>query len=233
MMRCDVCTFSKSEVVFVSRRLVISDIHGMYSDFRHVLDVAEYNPDSDRLFLLGDYIDRGDASGATLKFVQELSKDGAIVLKGNHEDMMLRAATDRYWRTVWLSNGGDATLQSFGRTIPDWALEFISSLPLYHEEPDYILVHAGLRPGVPLKQQSSDDLLWIRDEFILHYEGKPVVFGHTPVALLHGPNTRISNPHDRRWDLWRGKDKVGIDTGAAWDGYVTLVDLDTWQIWRY
>lgn len=204
----------------MERRLVVADIHGHYSTLIGVLEKAGYNPDKDRLFLLGDYIDRGDASGATLKYVRSLVENGAVALRGNHEQMMLDAVKDPGQLTLWLYNRGDMTLKNFGGYIPDWAIGFVESLPLYHEEPDYILVHAGLRPNVPLEQQTPRDLLWIREPFFNEYTGKPVVFGHTPTKLLHG-----------KWEPWFGDSKIGIDTGIAYGGVLTLMDLDTKETW--
>lgn len=68
--------------------MVVADIHGPYSTLIGVLEKAGYNPDKDRLFLLGDYIDRGNASDATLKYVRSLVENGAVALRGNHEQMM-------------------------------------------------------------------------------------------------------------------------------------------------
>lgn len=77
----------------MERRLVVSDIHGENGLLLNALELAGYTPDRDRLFLLGDYMDRGHAAGATLKTVQSLVNDGAIALKGNHEYMMVEALT--------------------------------------------------------------------------------------------------------------------------------------------
>lgn len=125
-----------------------------------------------------------------------------------------------HYFSLWLINGGEPTVRSFGGTVPDWAFQFVSKLPLYHEEPDYILVHAGLKPGVPLQEQTEKDLLWVRDEFIHGYIGKTVVFGHTPVRLLHD-----------KWEPWFGDSKIGIDTGAVFGGCLTVLDLDTFETW--
>ena len=93
---------------------------------------------------------------------------------------------------LYFANGGGMTLSSYGLTLadaragtgfPEDHLRFLTSLPLYHETEEYLFVHAGLRPGIPLSGQSPEDLLWIRDEFIdSDWDfGKTVVFGHTPL----------------------------------------------------
>jgi serine/threonine protein phosphatase 1 len=83
-------------------------------------------------------------------------------------------------------------------------------LQLYYETPDYIFVHGGLKPGVPLTDQVEDDLLWIRGEFIVSQEdfGRRVIFGHTPFRQpLLMPN------------------KIGIDTGAVYGNFLTALQL--------
>lgn len=213
----------------MGRRLAVADIHSEGHRLLQILDMAHYKPESDRLFLLGDYMDRGADAASTIHLVMDLVDRGAKAVLGNHDAVMLaylqgdasRHAWMREWdRQVWMQQGGDKTMADFGGAIPDHVVNFLAGLPLYHEEPDCILVHAGLRPGVPLSEQTPDDLLWIRGEFHEGYRGKRVVFGHTPTHLLHGS-----------YEVWRGPDKIGIDTGAVWGGRLSLLDLDTHQTW--
>jgi serine/threonine protein phosphatase 1 len=94
--------------------------------------------------------------------------------------------------------------------FPKEHLDFFNSLELFYETDNYIFVHAGLREGVPLAEQRSEDLLWIRSRFIkTGYDyGKKIVFGHTPLPdPLVKPN------------------KIGIDTGAVYGNRLTCVEL--------
>ena len=174
---------------------------------------------NDTLVFVGDYIDRGPQSAEVVEYLVKLKKrePGIIFLKGNHEDMLLKYldGTDRF---TYLLNGGQPTLDSYlnqpGRPdlhpIPSEHMEFFKSLRLFYETEDYIFVHAGLRPGVALGSQDSEDLLWIRDKFLYtdYNFGKPVIFGHTPL----GKPLVESN-------------KVGIDTGAVYGNTLTCVQL--------
>lgn len=108
-------------------------------------------------------------------------------------------------------------------------LSALSSLPLYMElpadertgSPAVLLVHAGIRPGVPLSQQNPHDLLWIRQEFYDEYTGElPIVFGHTPVPKL--PGYQGNGP-------WRREQLIGIDGGAAFRRGVLLVEWPSLQ----
>lgn len=86
----------------MGRRLVVSDIHGEGHRLREALRKAAYNPDRDRLFLLGDYIVRGTDSKATVALVRSLVSQGAVALKGNHEAMMIAAVKgDRNMFFTW------------------------------------------------------------------------------------------------------------------------------------
>jgi serine/threonine protein phosphatase 1 len=124
-------------------------------------------------------------------------------------------------------NSGDATYRSYQGMPPQNVIEWLDNLPLYHEEPDCILVHAGIFPGLPLEEQNPHNFLWIRGEFYNNYRGKRVIFGHTPTPYLwHG-----AVPESESYKPWRFGDVVGIDTGAAYGGPLTLVDIDTWQTW--
>ncbi|HEY3364895.1 MAG TPA: metallophosphoesterase [Symbiobacteriaceae bacterium] len=202
------------------RRLAVSDIHGEGSRLLQALHAAAYDSAHDRLFLLGDYMDRGTDARLTVAIIQNLVADGAVALCGNHDLMpgiVVRAHTHLPW---WVDNGGDATIRSFRGLPPLEVIAWLDRLPLYHEEPDCILVHAGLTPGVALAEQDPVHLLWIREEFVNHYRGKRVIFGHTPTVYLHGT-----------WAPWAGDDKLGIDTGAAVGGLLTVVDIDSLETW--
>lgn len=209
----------------MGRRLAISDIHGEGHRLLQVLDKAHYEPGTDRLFLLGDYVDRGTDSNTTVQLVQMLVELGAVALKGNHDDWMWRNAAGIQPADFhgWIEQGGWTTLRDYQGWPPDSVTAWLAGLPFYIEEPDCILVHGGLKPGIPLNEQSHHDMLWIRREFHNNYRGKRVIFGHSPTSWITGDPNFL--------DIWHGPDKTGIDTGAAYGGRLTLYDLDTHQTW--
>ncbi|WP_203333488.1 metallophosphoesterase family protein [Planococcus beigongshangi] len=213
----------------MKRTLVISDIHGELELFQELLLEAGYDANEDQLILLGDYVDRGPDSKGVLERVIELKKTGAIVLRGNHDNMMLAAVNDEPGsKERWARNGGIPTLQSYDPSIADmmfpaaqsfWAhVEFIRGTGYFHETDDYIFVHAGVQPGTPVEQTDPYTLMWIREEFYLAYEGdKTVVFGHTPAFLLRGTDNH---------DIFFGDNSIiGIDGGAAYDGQLNCLEL--------
>lgn len=199
----------------------IGDVHGCRDLLEELLE--EVNPDLDRhrLVFVGDYIDRGPDSRGVVDLILGLKKkynsENIICLMGNHERMFLDFLQGEE-ELLFLYNGGAATAQSYwgpqwdqsSRLLPLAHAQFYHELRLYYETEDYIFVHGGLRPGVPLAAQVEDDLLWIREEFIFSDAdfGKRVIFGHTPFrAPLVLPN------------------KIGIDTGAVYGNKLTCLIL--------
>lgn len=203
-----------------SNTYVIGDIHGCLGRAERLLKLLDPHPERDRMVFLGDYVDRGPDPKGVVDFLIEVkgSHPNTEFLRGNHEEMFLGylAGDDRF---LFLMNGGHSTLVSYGLDaaglsrfshLPEEHREFYRSLKPYLELGDYILVHAGLRPGVPLEKQDPKDLFWIRHDFIFSEDdfGKTVVFGHTPLdqpLVMHN--------------------KIGIDTGAVYGGRLTCLVL--------
>lgn len=170
----------------------IGDIHGSYTKLanlvRHCRDHSDINPA--RFVFLGDYVDRGKRSREVVKLLIELQTEGSdefVCLKGNHEEMLLNAAR-RHDESIWLDNGGLATLRSYGvgsaAEIPAEHLAWFEKLPVTKSDERRFFVHAGIMPGVPLEQQRQEVMLWIREPFLSNDgdHGRYVVHGHTPTG---------------------------------------------------
>jgi serine/threonine protein phosphatase 1 len=218
----------------------VGDIHGRFdlltALIERLLTDKDAHPDDAETIIvfLGDYIDRGLESKRVLDFLSTGGVPGfrTIYLKGNHEEAMLDFLDGRSDGTAWLTYGGLETLYSYGvllkgvpvstsavvdlrealrAAVPPEHVEFMRSGRLTHVEGDYLFVHAGVRPGIPLERQSPSDLLWIRDEFLSSracFEGKVVVHGHT---ICDRPQSR---PH-----------RINVDTGAFVSGRLTAAVL--------
>jgi serine/threonine protein phosphatase 1 len=203
----------------------VGDVHGCLDKVLRLLDALHYDPASDRLIFLGDYIDRGPDSKGVLELMLRLRQENAdnVFLMGNHEDNFLTyiqacrvGQQDDYWLSEpFFAGGGIATLLSYDPNlrdaadphvidaIPESHVQFLRDLQLYWKDETYIAVHAGVRPGIPLERQYENDLLRIRRPFLYtqHDLGKCVIFGHTPFPQV----------------MWE-EDKIGIDTGACYNG---------------
>jgi serine/threonine protein phosphatase 1 len=170
----------------MGRTLVMSDIHGMADELFLLLDGIRYKYTEDRLIVLGDYIDRGPNSKDILDYFIKLKKIAGkklVLLRGNHEDICIKAFHDKPAfgqdaTSLWLDNGGDATLKSFGEANLPKYITFMEKLPVYVEMDKYIFVHGGVNPDMQLSQTDPEELLWTRD-YAAHISGKTVVVGHS------------------------------------------------------
>ncbi|HLO49056.1 MAG TPA: metallophosphoesterase [Kamptonema sp.] len=207
------------------RRIVIGDVHGHYDGLMTLLEAIAPNS-KDRVYFLGDLIDRGPKSAQVVEFVQQNSYQ---CLLGNHEQLMLEALPNgktidtRAWQ-AWLYSGGDATVASYVDIgmMPYKHLEWMRSLPIYLDLGDIWLAHAGVDPNLPLKHQSPYQLCWIRGEF--HRIAKPyfadklIITGHTITFTFEGIHPG---------QLAQGNGWLDIDTGAyhSRSGWLTGLDI--------
>ncbi|MFC1820300.1 metallophosphoesterase [Thermodesulfobacteriota bacterium] len=197
------------------RFFIVGDIHGCLGMLKTLMDKIDWNPESDGLIFLGDYVDRGEDPKGVIDLLIDLKSMSPHVrcLMGNHEDLFLDYLEGGDVNTFFY-NGGETTLNSYwdyGETnISPEHVSFIKSLQMIIELDDYYIVHAGFKPGVDIKKQSRKDLLWIREPFIYsdYHFGKKVIFGHTP----------FSSPLVM-------KNKIGLDTGAVFGNRLTCLEL--------
>ncbi|WP_024506549.1 metallophosphoesterase family protein [Bradyrhizobium sp. ARR65] len=184
---------------------------------------------------LGDYVDRGPDSKEVIDLLAtRLVRNNAVCLRGNHEELLERFLYDPAILSSWLKLGAMQTLASYGVSLRhdgtesnyDLHQRFCRAFPKAHAlflkclKPwiccgDYLFVHAGIRPNVPLDRQTMRDLLWIRSEFLdsPRDHGKLIVHGHTPVPH---PDVRSN--------------RINIDTGAWRSGILTCVILEDTSI---
>jgi serine/threonine protein phosphatase 1 len=147
-----------------SRTIAIGDIHGCDRALEGLLMSLAPEP-TDTLIVLGDVIDRGPDSKRCIEVLLNLREHCRLILiKGNHEEMLLSAVAGGDWAEGWASYGGKETLQSYGnlRSIPKEHLQFMRNALDYQETDTEIFVHAGIDPSVPLDSQSVWALRWER-----------------------------------------------------------------------
>jgi serine/threonine protein phosphatase 1 len=219
------------------RIYAIGDIHGRADLLERMLDRIDADLASNPVRIgiqvfLGDYIDRGPASREVLdRLVARNGSCRSVFLKGNHESYLTGFLTNPPILEDWQRYGGLETLMSYGITpsinanaatqvqlaaaldqaLPESHRRFIGNLKSSFTCGDYFFVHAGVRPGIPLTKQREEDLLWIRQDFLLYEEdfSKIVVHGHTPVPQ---PDVRPN--------------RINIDTGAFATGQLTCLILE-------
>jgi len=225
------------------RVYAIGDIHGctdLLSDLLHKIeqDNAGRSPARTQLVFLGDLIDRGPDSARLLRAMHgHVSAKNCHVIRGNHEATLSDAlAGDHDAMDLWLQHGGTATLHSFG--VPDSLIDpddsgrmiaiareaialpirqWLARLPLSVRMGDYFFVHAGIRPGTPLRRQCPADLLWIRQPFLASDadHGAVIVHGHS----IHEDGVEFC------------KNRIGVDTGAYRTGRLSALALEGVRRW--
>lgn len=184
---------------------------------------------------LGDYVDRGPHSKKVVDILLDRPLKGfeRVHLMGNHEAFLMEFLNDVEAGPGWFFNGGLATLASYGvkigkndelsyevlqrvqdefrEKVSEAHLDFYRTLEFSRTEGDFFFVHAGIRPGVPLDNQTDEDMLWIREEFLGCEEdyGKVIVHGHTIT-----------------WEPEIKTNRIGIDTGAFASGVLTALVLE-------
>ncbi|MGN6514339.1 MAG: metallophosphoesterase family protein [Rhizomicrobium sp.] len=214
-----------------TRVYAIGDIHGR-SDLldRLLMQIRRESavfPGQVVLVFIGDYVDRGrDSKGVIDILVEARQEFQTRLLRGNHDQSMLNFIANPNAYPAWRDIGGADTLWSYGVSPPksadtsaysDTRDRFVKVLPPAHVEifqilesaveiGDYLFVHAGVRPGIPLESQDPMDLMWIRDEFLTSKSPfeKMIVHGHSPMREPARKSNRIS-----------------IDTGAYASGRLT------------
>ena len=225
------------------RAYAIGDVHGRLDLLQSLLAAIEADIQSHRkskvsIVFLGDLIDRGPESAQVIELLRTYRPANAAThfLMGNHEEVMLRVL-DGETELVdsWLRFGGAETLRSYGieprdlrrldeggmiarlrAAVPDRHRRFLAGFSDSISFGDYLFVHAGIRPGIDLAEQTHSDLRWIREPFLTDSSdhGFVVVHGHTIINRVEVTSNRI-----------------GIDTGAFSTGTLTALAIDGSDRW--
>ena len=218
------------------RIYAVGDIHGRLDLFEALIaeierDDAQAGTAQTTVILLGDLVDRGpDSAGVVSRARKWQVQRDVRILTGNHEEMFLRSFKDEEMMRHFLRHGGRQTVLSYGvgrkdlsaanveesqklmkKAVPKEDRAYIANFEDMIEIGQYVFVHAGIDPDLPLAAQKKHDLRWIREPFLSHSEPleKVVVHGHTI----------RDHPEDRG-------NRIGIDTGAYATGRLTALVLE-------
>jgi serine/threonine protein phosphatase 1 len=211
------------------RRIIIGDVHGHYDALVALLEMVAPQAD-DRVYFLGDLIDRGPQSAQVVQLVMD---NNYPCLLGNHEAMLLEVVSGRGSSLEiyqgWLQSGGYATVESYQNRIPPEHIEWMSKLPLYLDLGDLWLVHAGVDPKLPLEEQDADRFCWIRADFHSiekpYFPDKLIITGHTITFTLEGVKSG---------QIAAGAGWIDIDTGAYHprSGWLTALDTENQIVYQ-
>lgn len=225
----------------IPKQWVIADIHGCFRTFVQLIEQKIQPSKEDQIFLLGDYIDRGENPKAVIDYILSLRDKGYQVfpIMGNHEEILLRcyAHEQKYFRQTcfyelkanWFFHGGNTTLKSFNvhstADIPFDYIRFFQNLDYYHETENFVLVHAGMNFNADSPFSDRHAMLWAKDyqvnpEKINH---KRLIHGHVPVNL-----SKIKNAIEK--DLAFSLDNGCIYKDSTEMGNLLALELNTLEL---
>lgn len=200
---------------------VVPDIHGNIRALNNILDrilpLRTLKGSTDKIIFLGDYVDRGPNSDLVIDKIIELKKeygDRIITIIGNHEILLLNGIAPSHYSDdylLWMENGGDKTVSSYlNRSniefespyevdrsrirsfIPDEHIHFIHECVFYYEYEDYIFVHGGIDPTLPMNLQNDDDMIWNRSlyQYLNSFSDKKDLTEGWSKCIVTGHNNR-------------------------------------------
>ncbi|WP_445453483.1 metallophosphoesterase family protein [Flavobacterium sp. 25HG05S-40] len=230
----------------MSRTLVIGDIHGGLKALIQVMERANVTP-NDTLIFLGDYVDGWSESPQVLDFLIQLKTSNTCVfLRGNHDELLLDwfiNHSENIDEGMWFMHGGEATVLAYrnvSESQKQLHIAFLKSLQdFYLDEKNRLFIHAGFTNMNGIQHEYFPKLFyWDRtlwetalslDESITKDNPKypkrltlydEIYIGHTPVTRI-GKTVPI-----QKACVWN------IDTGAAFKGPLTIMDIDTKEFWQ-
>lgn len=215
----------------------VGDVHGCFEELvgaeTRIRDDAKAAGQRATVLYLGDFVDRGKSSARVLEHLSRPPQDDLVRLAvcGNHDDAFLSFLRDGAGAESWLHFGGFETLQSYGinaeyvvksaggvkalvavarEVVPQHHVDFLRDLPVCLSIGKYLFVHAGIRPGQSLENQTDEDMMWIREPFLS--EGPRL-----PLTVIHG-HTIVAEP------VFRVR-RIGIDTACYSTGVLTVLKV--------
>ncbi len=208
------------------RTFVLGDIHGAFRALEQCLSRCDFNPQYDHLVALGDVCDGWPQVRECIEYLLKIPNLTYIL--GNHDYWTLSWFRNQVPPDLWLNQGGQATLNSYADGVPTSHRQFLEQAKLYHLTTDHrLFVHAGIIPDKPLTEQDESVFLWDRSLFNLacrlkiHHEEKSLG-SYREIYIGHSPTIRAGYPVPlQSGNVWM------MDTGAAWDGHLTIMDIES------
>jgi len=227
---------------------VIGDIHGRYKALVEVLKKSKFDYNKDKLIVIGDVVDGGFD---TYKAVEELLKiKHLIFIKGNHDIWFMKHIKTGWAEEIWLQQGGINTLTSYGAkcieaeytsdkskvdttnlNIPVTHQEFFNKGMYYYIQDNMLFVHGGINPKIhDMENQSKTLMLWDRDLINWCKKGNKIP-KYDKVFIGHSTTQIIMNDLEYCKPV-KFNNLFMIDTGAGWNGKLTIMDINTEKYWQ-
>lgn len=213
------------------RTIVVGDVHGCLEEFEELLKKLQYLPNVDRLIVVGDLIDRGPDSVGVVRKCRELNLE---VTMGNHEIKFIK----------WWKGNKFYDAHSHYSELNDDDVNYISKMPFYIKlKEDLWVLHAGVKPGIPIDKQKKDDLTYLRytDKDRNFISMHKIAKGEAPEAMFWtqfwtGPASVIYGHNVHSLELPKVEEVAsgvicwGLDTGCCFGGRLSALIIDTGEI---
>lgn len=225
------------------RTLITSDIHGQLKALKQVLELASFDPSSDLLICLGDYVDRGNEITETIEFLSTIPN--GVFLLGNHDEWCLTYLRCRLGHTKvglgfqeylsWKTQGGQQTIESMEKNDSfELVYQFLNSTVPFYKQDHKLFVHGGIHPSLKVEEMNVDDIIWDR-QLIAEARIKaldvdnPVCINYDEVYVGHTPLFNYNRYEPTQWS-----NVIAVDCGACYPnngGRLGLIDIKSKQTW--
>ena len=213
------------------KTFVLGDIHGAYLALLQCFERSHFDYREDRLIVLGDVCDGYPEVKQCFEELLKIKHCDYII--GNHDLWALNWATKGIKEDIWLTQGGQNTMASYGATpMPRTHIDLLTNAHAWFELENKLFVHGGFDPKKPIVKQSLETLVWDRD-LITQAWKKYLVdedYQYTDFAEVYLGHTTTQSFHSLKplkfCNIWM------LDTGAGWSGKLTIMDVYTKEYWQ-
>ncbi len=216
------------------RSLVIGDIHGAHKALIQCLERSKFDYENDELICLGDIV---DGWTETKQCFDELLKiKNLIFILGNHDKWFLDFIQNNRTPDIWLSQGGRATLESYGydpyyfdgiERVPIQHKKLLENAYYYMEDEKKLFVHGGIdRERQAIDVTPRDTLLWDRNTFYIAQSDEKLDTVYDEIYIGHSTTSRFSDIPIERQGVWM------MDQGGGWEGKLSILDVETKEFWQ-
>ena len=228
------------------KTFVLGDTHGNFLALKQCIKSSGIDKDKDTLIVLGDVVDGLPQSRECIE--ELLTFKTLIYIKGNHDEWFeiwgLRGDKDWAWsswggypqdKSLWTSQGGQATIRSYNGSpanIPKSHLDLFVNAPLYYiDDKNRVFVHGGFDRDKPIEEMQQELLMWDRELWYFakrrSQDKRTMNNTYTQYNEVFIGHTQINAPRPQHCcNIWN------LDTAAGWDGYLTIMDVDSKEFWQ-
>jgi serine/threonine protein phosphatase 1 len=214
------------------RRFAIGDIHGSFRALEQCLERSKADINNDRFIVVGDVCDGWPEVKESVDLL--LSMKNCIFILGNHDEWALDWMKTGRMPDIWTQQGGKNTIRSYNwKGIPDEHIRFFEKAPIYHIEDRMLFIHGGIKKRSKVEENDRDMILW--DRSLAEYSWQCSKFKDANIIKPHYDKVFIGHTTTEHYGssipICGGK-VWNLDTGAGWNGKLTIMDIDTEEYWQ-